>query len=232
MLIRFKNWQKHQTRKVLNHTHWLKFRNDTLNDPKIYSLEDDEFRAFIYLLCEASKANKDGMVFVTQEHAHNTSRVQSQGLDRAIKKLKQLQIIETRTTRGSYTKKTGVALEEIRREEKREEYSSNGDCFFDFEKLYNDYPRKKGKSRGLKICSKEIKTADDYSALALAITNYKADLVKEKTKPNFVKHFSTFMGEWRDWIEPAIMQSSSPAFKTKEQVLRELDAKSPDADEA
>lgn len=86
----------------MTHSHWFRLENNLLSDPKMFSLEIDEIYAMIYLMCEASKANKDGEVFVNHEHARCTSRVPNQSLDRAIEKLKELHVIEIRTTRGRY----------------------------------------------------------------------------------------------------------------------------------
>jgi hypothetical protein len=38
--------------------------------------------------------------------------------------------------------------------------------------------------------------------LLKAIERYKKNITEEKTDPNFVKYFDTFMGEWRDFLEP------------------------------
>ena len=65
-------------------------------------------------------------------------------------------------------------------------------------KIYNEhYPLKKGKSRGLDVLSRDIKTPQDLENLILAIDSYK----KSIKDPNFIKHFSTFAKEWRDWLD-------------------------------
>jgi hypothetical protein len=66
-----------------------------------------------------------------------------------------------------------------------------------------DYPLKKGKARGIKLAYAQIKTRQDISDLKRAIANYKATLKREGTEARYIKHFSTFMGEWRDWLDPA-----------------------------
>lgn len=71
---------------------------------------------------------------------------------------------------------------------------------FDFESLYKKYPRKEGKSRGLKICKTQIKTREDYEKLSQAIDNYTSHTRTRVKDSTFIKHFSTFMGEWRDWV--------------------------------
>jgi len=71
----------------------------------------------------------------------------------------------------------------------------------EFQKVYENYPKKAGKAAGMKLCRRTVTDAD-LPALATAIANYRNHLEREKTEPRFIKHFSTFMNEWRDWIDP------------------------------
>jgi hypothetical protein len=102
VIIKFKNWQKFNPRADVKSPSWVRLDHNLLNSPQFYSFEDDEIRAFLYLLCEASKANKNGEVFINHEHARVQNRVQHQSLDRTIQKLQQLQVVEARTVRGRY----------------------------------------------------------------------------------------------------------------------------------
>lgn len=71
----------------------------------------------------------------------------------------------------------------------------------DFEKVYKSYPRKLGKTEGIKKCQKEIKNQKDYELLLIAIQKYKNHCESNITEAKYIKYFSTFMGEWRDWLE-------------------------------
>lgn len=70
------------------------------------------------------------------------------------------------------------------------------------EEVYKTYPRKLGKSPGLKKAKKEIKKTSDLENLKTAIQNYRSHLERENIEPKFTMHFSTFMSQWRDWICP------------------------------
>ncbi len=70
----------------------------------------------------------------------------------------------------------------------------------DYEKLYNNFPRRFGKKRGLQICRLKIRSQVQYNRLATAIANYAAHCVGKETQ--YVKHFDTFMGCWEDWVTP------------------------------
>ena len=69
----------------------------------------------------------------------------------------------------------------------------------DFESIYKKYPRKMGKQRGMEKCRSQIKTMEDLQKLERAVDNY-GRYVKG-TDDQFIKHFSTFMGCWRDWVD-------------------------------
>lgn len=75
---------------------------------------------------------------------------------------------------------------------------SNVKSQFDLEKLYEGYPRKKGKTPGLKKLSKDILSIEDYEQLAAAIQNYAQEVAGKE--PQYILHFSTFAGQWRDWV--------------------------------
>jgi hypothetical protein len=96
-----------------------------------------------------------------------------------------------------------VGLSEEGKKERREEERENtahADARaprFDLEAAYRKYPLKKGKSRGMKILRAQIKTQEAYDALLVAIARYAED---DEVRRGFIKHFSTFAGEWRDWV--------------------------------
>lgn len=77
-----------------------------------------------------------------------------------------------------------------------------GKSNFDLEAAYQAYPRKLGKSEGMKRLTREIKTESDFQSLKLAIHNYKTHCETENLEAKFIKHFSSFVSAWRDWLDP------------------------------
>lgn len=68
----------------------------------------------------------------------------------------------------------------------------------EIEHIYAEiYPLKKGKTKGVEKLAKEIKSDEDLENLKLAIANYS----KTINDPKYIKHFSTFASEWKDWID-------------------------------
>lgn len=96
------------------------------------------------------------------------------------------------------------------RREKREERRENTDSApigveFDFEVLYQNYPRRIGKAKAFKVLQSTIKTNEDYSQLDQAIKNYASEVARLKTEEKYIKHFSSFIGSienqsWREYI--------------------------------
>lgn len=70
---------------------------------------------------------------------------------------------------------------------------------FDFDEIYALYPRKLGKLQGIRKCQYKIKSLKKFEELKQAVINY-AKYV-EGTEPQFIKHFSSFMSCWEDFIE-------------------------------
>lgn len=69
----------------------------------------------------------------------------------------------------------------------------------DFEAAYAAYPRKEGKTRGMETLRKTLKTQADLDDFLLAIGNYTHKCRVDEIEPKYVKHFSTFVNNWRDY---------------------------------
>ncbi len=82
---------------------------------------------------------------------------------------------------------------------------------FDFEALYQRFPRKEGKKRGLELCAKQIKSQAAYQRLSVAIANYASGVLGRE--PDKIKQFDTFMGCWSDYVDagPPAVGSAPPA---------------------
>lgn len=76
-------------------------------------------------------------------------------------------------------------------------------------RAYEIYPRKLGKTPGIKRLTKDIKNDKDCEDLILASENHARAMKGRET--GFVPYFSTWVSEWRDWINP----DSSPRKQIK-----------------
>ena len=81
---------------------------------------------------------------------------------------------------------------------------------FNFDLIYDLYPKKVGKKKGLEKCRSQIKTQEQYDNLHKSVERYKKHCIDEKTESQFIKHFSTFMNSWEDWIEESVGSTDLP----------------------
>lgn len=88
--------------------------------------------------------------------------------------------------------------------------------------LYSGYPRKEGKSRGYSKLAADLQSIEDVELCHMAIKNYVANLKKKGTEADFVKLFSTFAHEWRDWVEPGAGRSEDFAGQPARVSIAEL----------
>lgn len=88
-------------------------------------------------------------------------------------------------------------IEEVKKERSKERRSRAAYAQA-FEDAYGKYPRKEGKSGAFKAYQKLA--PGERAQVPVAIANYAR--AKSSEDPRFLKHFSTFMGEWRDWLAP------------------------------
>lgn len=68
--------------------------------------------------------------------------------------------------------------------------------------VYAIYPRKLGKSAGMKKAMGQCKTMAEVNKLEIAVKNYIAHITREGTEPKFILYWSTFLNGWRDWLDP------------------------------
>ncbi len=74
---------------------------------------------------------------------------------------------------------------------------------FDFEALYQTYPRKKGKTRGVERLKALVKNEAEFQSVKRGLECFIADERRNGTKPNFFPYFSTWVNEkrWLDYTE-------------------------------
>lgn len=76
--------------------------------------------------------------------------------------------------------------------------------------IYARYPRKDGKTRGMKIAARL--DASDLPDLARAVDNFAARMRDEGREREHIKQFDTFMGCWREYLDaPNELPFSTPA---------------------
>lgn len=226
MIVKFLNWDKFQHRqgKRLETTRWFRFENQIIFHPIWDELNDAEFKCFVFMLCAASLNSNSGIYQHNDQACDRKSGIDKSVFSRTIKKLKRLKVVELRSQHGCYTD-AASCLTTIQDKTIQDKQTNNNlpdsafaepRRFFDFDALYKKYPRKEGKSRGMAACKTQIKTQSDFDLLSKAIDRY-SEFVKTKlSDAKYIKHFSTFMTTWRDWLDPATGTVEKTALEAPE----------------
>ncbi len=229
--VEIRNWEKFNARKDIKRPWWFKLSNSMLEDADIYDLNGEELKAWIYILSQASK-QQSSQVRIILNHANRVCGVSLKAMDSCIVKLEVKQIltkictqsVQICTQSGQQTR-----LEETRLEENNTYVQTKvrTSVSFDFENLYASYPRKQGKSQGLKKLQNQIKTREDFDKARLAIENYTNHCKQNSTDKQYIKMFSTFANEWQDWLDPETGTAVAMKKKTRgiEEILAEKEAR-------
>lgn len=193
------NWEKYNPRKDLRHPWWFAFSNRFFFDAQFAHFSHEELLFWIYILCEASLQNKKHVLIL--EAAYKRNGFNFKLAKSAISKL----------ITCTALKVTPVPTEQNRTEQDKTEQTKQNNIIaqsFDFAQIYDLYPRKIGKAKGLAICAKTIKTKEDFDSLLVAVEKYRNQVEVDGTEPRYIKHFSSFMSSWRDWLDPDVGASN------------------------
>lgn len=72
---------------------------------------------------------------------------------------------------------------------------------FNLETLYEKYPKKIGKKKGLERLTRKIKTQTDFDNCSLAIDRYAEYCKQNNTEKQFIKQFDTFATSYEDYLD-------------------------------
>lgn len=79
----------------------------------------------------------------------------------------------------------------------------------EFDVLWAEYPNKKGKDKALKAYIKARKAGTTCEEVATGIRNYKAEIARNKTAPEYIKHGATWFNQ-KAWEDEYNTKASAP----------------------
>lgn len=206
-----RGFEKYNPRSDAKASSWFRLENDWLQDGRVFEWNNDKRIVWIYIIGIYSAKRNKGSGEIVPKIASIVCRVSENKLLEIINEFADAQAIELiekchghehhPLPRATATGPTNERTNE--RTSSKQEITPNAGASgnFDFNDAYEKYPRKVGKSAGLKTAQKTVKNEDDYNNLLKAINNYSTHV--KGNDPKHIKHFSSFMSEWRDWIEYA-----------------------------
>ncbi len=215
MVITIRNWDKYNFRNDIKAPSWFRFGHAFFEDPQFFDFDGDDIKVWLYLLCLASKKSR-AEVLINDKHRKVVGRISDKQFKTTISKLEALEVItyvdeRERTPTGATqhyitlpTLHNTLAQTEVRASE-----------------IYDLYPRKVGKKKGVAKLKTILKNEEDVAKMKIAIENYRVYCQAQKFEPRFIKHFTTFLGEWEDWVDSE--HGGSENFKYLDEDLTEAD---------
>ena len=186
MEIEVINWEKYNPRKDY-HQHWFRLDSSFYLDPKFAHFDASHLAVWLIVLSMQCQAQGKAF-YINLELISSITKLKKAQVSSILKNLEQIHIVRWSGANCESTDCTNSTNE-----------LTNNLPQLDFEALYQNYPRKSGKGAGMEACKKKITTLELYLQLEIAIKNY-ADHCRDREKKH-IKYFSSFMKDWRDWLE-------------------------------
>lgn len=205
--ITISEWEKYQPRKDLVSLTWFRVDRGLFDGQTYFHLKNEGIVLFIFLLSIAAKDNNPE-INLSLDFIADKLKIKKDEILNIMKKLELNKLVH-RSVQNRTDLSPTIQTDITNKQTEHNKHNST----LDFESAYFLYPLKKGKSAGMKRLLRDIKNEDDLELFKKSIGNYKADLSLNRTELKYTKHFSTFVSEWRDWIDH-IPQQSKPKTQT------------------
>lgn len=218
-------WDKYNPRKERKAHSWFRLDKNFFTSQDGFMMQPVDKMLFLLLCCERCGKSED-LVHVRVEYVTAIMRSELHEIISSFQRLNDLRVIKIHDSEGlpdpvpvaklsppgamvspSDTLRTNVRTNEHTDTTRQRTLFKSPDFIFDA--IYQDYPRKEGKTKGFLKAKKEIKTAEDFELLRRAVRNYAEKCTAEGTEKKYIKQFSTFMGCWRDYIDEEIQPKQS-----------------------
>lgn len=232
--IRIKNFEKWNPGGD-KHRRWVKLDVNIFKDPKVLELTPTEFQLFISIIVTRGQLGRE-ITSTTIQWCNSVLLTTPQHIIVHMLKLSKLQLIDLsnfkrcrpRIDKNRIDKSIYPAFvnEHVQRDalnvqpERTEKGEVNANASrsrvsFDFLLLYQKYPRKVGKKRGIQKCQRVVKTKETFDLVSTAIDRYASYLLKTNPDVQFIKHFDSFMSSWEDWVDADVGQVTLTPEKPK-----------------
>lgn len=199
MKITIKNFDRYNPRKDLKSMPWCRLENNFYDLEDFYDLDVYARWLFIFLLCQAAQ-KVSGTIEIDKNYMIFKSKLTEKQLDSALSSLEDKSVILLETNEHERTRSDSCLTNE---RTNITNSTNTNDLDFDFDSLYEKFPRKQGKQKGIEKLQSIIKTQDDYDNVMQGIIKYKNYCDTNQTDKKYIKHFSTWVNSfgWKDEYE-------------------------------
>lgn len=192
--VRIADWGDYNPKRDQKTYTWLRLDNQFYEAKSLFKFKPEEKYIWVVLLCFASRKNSAEVTIDTEHFAHY-SVCDCNLVQNVFVKLAEAKLIEIITTAHDRALPHTTPTKE-----RKNERTAPKTVVFDFDKIYSVYPRKEGKSSGMKKLKSVIKTENDLNRFKVSVDNF-VKLCKERnTEKKYIPMFSTFVNsKWEDY---------------------------------
>jgi hypothetical protein len=202
--VEFVNWSSYNPRTDSKKPSWFRLDNTFLTGPKFFDLDAGQKLLGVLLMSLVSQSN-GSPIALNYEYLSTFTKLSFDQISKAVEiyiDRETLRVTRARSTRVPKGNILCPPATDGRTDGRTDTAALASARGFDFESLYQRYPRKLGKQKGIERCRKQILTAKDYEDLSRAIDRYRSYVRAQSVEEKYIKHFSTFMASYRDWLDP------------------------------
>lgn len=208
--IEIRNWEKYNPRRDYKRPWWFALSNTITTDDIFSEFSDAEFRAWVHILCTASVQNtyRPKLFFKACE---TKAGIKRRTLIETIEKLRILQVIQI---------PAGICTESVRDlyctlQNRTVQNTTNNNAHADaFAEFWNGYPRKVDKKKAEKAYLRLLAHGKDPAQILLARENYRDYLKANGTEKQFIRHPTTFLNSFEDYLDSDFGKSEDFSSKS------------------
>ncbi len=190
------NWEKYNPRNDLKTMNWFRIENRLPEHPAYFKLSTNGKWFFIWLLCQCAKQMKPSIKLELKYCVHY-SGVALKEIPQILQVLHEHDLLRYGNVTSTYEKRPNER-------DKRTNIYKQKDLNKEFELIWNEYPRKKGKQEAFKYFTREYKKRDIVylNEIKKSIKNYCEEIKHNGTEEKFIKHGSGFFNTlWKDYLQ-------------------------------
>lgn len=190
----------------VRHPHWFRINQNIITSMSLFGMNPQQKWVWICILTECSRKNSD-TINVKITYIASISGTSTRTVVQAIETLKEngslsvdCQLTDSSLTTHNTTLQTNTT-----------NITKHICPVFDFEKVFEKYPKRpnQNKERAFKTLQSTVNTELDLELCVKAAIHYQRYVTHQKVEQQFIKQFSTWSNQWREWIVEAEMTKSA-----------------------
>ena len=196
MKITIIGFKKFNPRSDLKSMPWLRLQNDFYDKEDFFDEDVNTTWLFIFLLCQCAQKVSDSIEF-SEKYMITKSKLKKNDFRKALTRLLDKHLISLDTNESDRISTDSCLTNE---QNEQNEHDRDRSREFDITVIYDTYPKKIGKAKGLEKLNKIIKDQKKYDEVLHGVKKYCDYVLKENIEKKYIKQFDTWVNQesWND----------------------------------